>query len=150
MRFATKFDRLIVVVLIVGAAVSLGLPARGWLLGRVPAEVPLGVMAVWLYVLLSTLPQYYEMRDDGLFLRLGAMRRVLVPYVSLAELQPDTSTKSAGVFSVDRMRVVTTDGRLFLIAPADAEGFVEELARRAPQLERKGFGLAPRLTAWRQ
>lgn len=91
MRFAAKFDWLPLGLLTVCAAAALGLPLRGWLLGRVPAWVPLGAVLLLAYVLLSMLPQYYEIRADGLFLRLGVARRVLIPYGSIAEVRPETT-----------------------------------------------------------
>lgn len=146
MRFATKFDGLIVFGLIVGGALSVGLPMRAWLLHRLPAAIPLGICAVWAYVLLSTLPQYYEVRDDGLFLRLGVARRVLIPYSSLVELLPDTSARSAGVFSFDRIQIATAS-RTYIIAPEDPAGFLNAVALRTPHLGRKGSGLAPQWTS---
>jgi len=78
---------------------------------------------------------------DGLFLRQG-WRRILIPYASLVELQCMTDSRSAGVFSTQRILVVTAEGKRYLIAVADEEGFLEAVAARCPQLEKRGFGLA--------
>jgi hypothetical protein len=142
MRFATKFDRRMIVMLIIGAAVSLGLPTRSLLVRHQP-PLPIALLpwAIWAVVLVAMLPQYYDVRDDGLFIRQG-LRKVLIPYASLAEMQPFYDTRSAGVFSCDRMRVVTSQLREYVIAPADADAFLDAVARRAPQLQRKGMGLS--------
>ena len=145
MRFATKFDRWLVVVLVLAAPVTgVVLPAVHFLApGAHPAPrwVVLLSPALWLVGLLCTLPQYYEVREDCLFLRQG-WRKSLIPYPSLVELQPMSDSRSAGVFSTDRILVVTQGGKRFLIAPVEQARFLDEVARRTPQLERKGFGLA--------
>jgi len=127
MRFATRFDRWLVVLLVVAALVSCG---------AVPYLLP-----VWLAVLSTMLPQYYEVREDGLFIRQG-WRKTLIPYGSLSELRSVTNSMSAAVFSSQRILIVTSEGRRILIAVAEDDRFLEEVARRAPQLERKAFGLA--------
>jgi hypothetical protein len=101
---------------------------------------------IWSIVLLCTLPQYYEVRPDGLFIRQG-WRKVLIAYADLTELQATTDTRSAAVFSMDRMLVGTRDGRSLIIAPADQEGFLAAVAQRCPRLERKGSGLGSPLSA---
>jgi hypothetical protein len=60
----------------------------------------------------------------------------------LVELQLTSDARSAAVFSTDRILVVTQDGKRFLIAPAEREGFLDAVARKTPELERKSFGLA--------
>ena len=142
MRFATKFDWWIVLALIVGAAVSLGTSTHGWLTThRPPLAMVLFLWAVWILLLLATLPQYYEVRADGLYIRQG-IQASLIPYCDLAEVQPSTDSRGAGVFSLDRIRVVTSRPRTYVIAPADQNGFLDAVASRAPQLERKGAGLS--------
>jgi len=126
MRFATRFDRWLVVLLVVAALVSCG---------AVPYLVP-----IWLAVLSTMLPQYYEVRESGLFIRQG-WQEILIPYASLIELQSVTNSMSAAVFSSQRILVVTSEGRRVLIAVAEDDRFLEEVARRAPQLERKAYGL---------
>jgi hypothetical protein len=142
MRFATKFDRWLVVVLVLtGALTCVILPIR--FLVSSPHSAPIGAfipLAIWLIVLPSTLPQYYEVREDGLFLRQG-WRKTLIPYESLAELQPMSDSRSAAVFSTDRILVITQAGTRFLIAPAERERFIDQVERKTPQLERRGFGL---------
>jgi len=145
MRFATKFDRWLTVAMGLAAFVTfVCLPAIRLLwpnAGVIPLPVVFLPWAIWIFVLASTLPQYYEVRDDGLFLRQG-IRKTLIPWPSLVELQTMTDFRSAGVFSTDRILVVTREAAQFIIAPADRQGFLEQVARHTPQLEQKSFGLA--------
>ena len=150
MRFETKFDWWIVAAIIVGAFVSLVMPLIGPQHGPyhhpAPPWVTFLVWLLWAAVLACTLPQYYEVRGEGLFIRQG-WRRVSLAYSDLVELQATTDARSAAVFSVDRLAVGTRDGRTFVIAPADQAGFLNAIAERCPQLERKGFGLGLRISA---
>jgi hypothetical protein len=143
-RFRTRFDRWLVAVLALVAVVTgITLPALRLLApGDHPAPLWLVFLPVplWALVLASFLPQYYEMRKDGLFLRLG-WRRVLIPYGSLVELRPASDSRSATAFSREALEVVARDGGIYRIAVAEEGRFVEEVARRCPHLERKGFGL---------
>jgi hypothetical protein len=145
MRFATKFDRGIVWLLL-PAAVFTGvvLPILRLLhIGAHPAPLPIALfpIPIWLFALAATLPQYYEVRGDGLFIRQG-WRRVLVPYPSLAELKGGFDSRSAGVYSMDRVVIVTRENRRYIIAPADQQGFLDAVAQCTPHLERRGSGLA--------
>jgi hypothetical protein len=151
LRFETKFDRWIVAMLAVAAFATLVLP---WILpensGRyhhpAPVWVKLLAWGIWAIALPCSLPQYYEVRDDGLFIRQG-WRRVLIAFADLVEVQATSDTKSAAVFSADRVSVVTRDSRTFVIAPADQDAFFDALAQRCPQLSRKGFGLTVTISA---
>jgi hypothetical protein len=144
MRFATRYDRWLVALLVLaGSASCVVLP---WVRFYAPSDHPgppwMAFIAwpIWILALAATLPQYYELRDDALFIRQG-WRRILAPYGALLEVQSVTSAMSAAVFSTQRLLVVSNDGRQILIAVADEDRFMSELARRAPQLERKAFGL---------
>jgi|SRR6185437_14864581 len=142
MRFKTKFDWWIVAAL--GVAPTLfGYSLTRVVLGHGRQEmlwVMSGVMLVWLGAMSACWPQYYEIRDDGLFVRQG-WRRIFAPYDSLTSVTTTTSALSAAVFSTDRVAVTTSDGRLLLIAPANQMDFLDEIAARAPQFERRAGGL---------
>ena len=144
MRFKTKFDRWIVIVLVLTAALTcILLPVvRVLVPGSQPIPLPAVFVPVviWLIVLPNTLPQYYELRSDGLFIRQG-WRKSLVPYASIAEAQAMADTRSAPVFSADRIHIVTETGKRFIIAVAEEERFLDELAKRCPQLNQKPSGL---------
>ena len=95
---------------------------------------------VWLFVIPCTLPQYCETRLNGLFLRQG-WKRILIPWRSLVQLQSVTDSGSAGVFSTQRILVVSSEGKQRLIAVADEDLFLAEVLKRCPALEKKSFGL---------
>lgn len=75
MRFATKVHRWLLALLAV-AFVILGviMPLKAWFApGPHPPALPVFFLpwAIWSIVLPCTLPQYYEVREDGLFIRQG-------------------------------------------------------------------------------
>jgi hypothetical protein len=150
MRFETRYDRWLVVLLVVAAtATCVFLPVLAFLdSGRQPRALPVAFApwAIWLFVIACTLPQYYEVREDGLFLRQGWRRR-LIPYASLVEIQSIVDSRSAAVFSSQRMLLVTRENRRFLIAVAEEERFLTEISKRCPLLERKSFGLGTVLSS---
>jgi hypothetical protein len=95
MRFRTRYDAGLVVVQLVAFVGLLVLRLRS------RAVSPLGwldmlFLAIWALVPLSTLPRYYDVRDDGLFLRRG-WRRNLIPYASLTELELQGSRRGGGL-----------------------------------------------------
>jgi hypothetical protein len=144
-RFETRYDRWLVIVLLIAAVFTcLVIPAL-IIAGRgphaPPSWIPFVPWGLWLAVLVSTLPQYYETREDGLFLRQGWKKRLL-PYDSLVELRSTTDARSAGVFSMQRINITTREGRRFIIAVAEEDLFFATVAERCPQLARSGFGLA--------
>jgi len=87
-----------------------------------------------------TLPQYYETRFNGSFLRQG-WKRILTPWGSLVQLQSVTDSGGAGLFSTQRILVVSSEGKQRLIAVADEDLFLAEVLKRCPALEKKSFGL---------
>jgi hypothetical protein len=89
------------------------------------------------------LPQYYEVREDGLFIRQGR-KKSLLPYSALRELEAVNSPFSAPVFSTHRLQITAVPGGEFLVAVAEQERFLAEVARHAPQLEQRPSGLKTR------
>jgi len=142
MRFETKYDRAILTILLVVVVCFAGPPVFIYFSDhRAGLGLPLLPPALILITLSFMLPQYYEVRADGLFIRQG-WRRVLIPYKSLLELQPTMDLGGNGTFSTDRVRILTAENRRYFIAPAEQERFMKEVSSRAPQLEWKGSGLA--------
>ena len=99
--------------------------------------------AIVLFVLAFILPQYYEVREDGLFIRQG-WKKALLPYSALRELEAVNSAISARVFSTHRLQITAVPGGEFLIAVAEQERFLDEVARHAQQLEQRPTGLKMR------
>jgi hypothetical protein len=147
MRFETKYDTWLVIVLGLASTLTcVVLPVvRIVAPGSHPGPLWLTLMPVvlWLIVITCTLPQYYELRANGLFIRQG-WKKSLIPYASLVELQPVSDSRSAGVFSTDRILLSTLAGRQFVIAVEQEARFIAEVSKRCPQLERRpsGFGIA--------
>jgi hypothetical protein len=146
MRFETRYDKWLAGVLIAIGLLLFGLPvalhshlaAHGQ-----PIWPLLPGPAIYLLALSVTLPQYYELREEGLYIRQG-WRKTLLPYSALCELCTADSVLSAPVFSTHRLQVTAVPGGLFLIAVAEQERFLAEVARRAPQLEQWPSGLKSR------
>lgn len=146
MRFATKVDRWLAWLLVLAAIVTCLMIPGIRLFAPGAATTPLWLaflpLLIWLAALTCALPQYYEVRENGLFVRQGWRKR-LIPYASLLGLQPISDSRSAPVFSTDRLLVETREGNL-LIAVAEQERFLAEVSKRCPQLEHTGFGLRMR------
>ena len=143
MRFRTRFDRSLVIVMsLVAVLTCITFPLLRFLSPGdhpAPAWLVFLPLPLWAAAIVSTLPQYYELRENGLFLRQG-WRRVFIPYAELAGLQPSWSAQGAYVFSTRRILLLTRQGKRHLIAVAEEEKFIVEVAKHCPQLERKGFG----------
>ncbi len=143
MRFETKFDRWLVAVSVLGAVIAGVAPALRFVAPGAHFARPWVLfltLASCVVALRFTLPQYYEVQEGGLFLRQG-WRKTLIPYASLVELQPMSSTRSASVFSINRILVATGDGKRFVIALVEEERFLNEVSKRCPRLQRRNSGL---------
>jgi hypothetical protein len=143
MRFETKFDRWIVAVMVGGVALSLVVPAELFFTAVEPHRPPLWCAIlpwlIWGVVLTCMLPQYYEVRTAGLFIRQG-WRKILIPYAALVGIQAVSDAHSAGVFSTDRLLVTTRQGKCYVIAPAEQRQFLDEVSQKT-LLERRGSGI---------
>jgi len=146
MRFKTRYDTWLVTLLAAIGLILLGLPlalystlaAHGqpiWPL--LPGPV------IYLLVFSATLPQYYEVREEGLYIRQG-WKGTLLPYPAISEVRVWNSALSAAVFSTHRLKVTAAPGGSFVIAVAEQERFLSEIARRSPQLEQSSSGLKGR------
>ena len=142
MRFETKFDWGTKAALVVGA---IGIPlilVLGFLRHRTFTSwwIPISPITAQLLVAPWSLPQYYEVREDGLFIRQG-FRRTLIPYASLVTIRPAPIARAFRVFSMDRLLVATETGKRFTIAVAEQELFLAEVLTHCPQLEAKHSSL---------
>ncbi len=143
MRFDTRYDRWIVVLLT--GVMTFWTIAAGLLFLK-DADIseygkfliPMAILVT--ITLLFCLPQYYEIRTNGLFLRRGT-RKKLLPFSQVFELQVTVDGRSAPVFSTHRILVVTQDGQKEIIAVKEEDRFLKEMMIRCPHLERKSYGL---------
>ena len=143
MRFKTKFDRGMQPALII-AVVFICVGSLFYILNPYH-RTGRAVLSLWpvayLLIIPWAWPQYYEVREDGLFLRQG-FRKNLIPYQSLVVLRSiQANSRNLRVFSADRMLVVTETGNRFVIAVAEQERFLAEVSKRCPQLELKQSSL---------
>ena len=138
MRFKTRYDAWLVAVLSAVALEMLVMPCAFYFTNVVQgAQMWLFLVGpvIMAFVLSLTLPQYYELRDDGMFIRQG-WRRALLSYDGLRELRAETGVLSAPVFSTHRIYVTAASAGGWVIAVAEEEKFLAEVRRRAPQLQR--------------
>ncbi|MFP5235022.1 MAG: PH domain-containing protein [Acidobacteriota bacterium] len=137
MRFKTRYDGWILAVLVVAGVIQVGIPASIYLGGAVPAKwlwiFLVGPLAIG-FVLWMTLPQYYDVREDGLFIRQG-WRKAVLPYADLNEMRAEDGVLSAPVFSLHRIYLNTTQSGQWVIAVAEQDRFLAEVKTRAPQLK---------------
>jgi hypothetical protein len=119
----------------------------GWMILLVsPAVAVLERLFVW--------PVTYDpeaTRADGepiLLVRGGRLLRYEIPIDQITEVKPATYQTSSPALSLDRLEIKypTPNGfrRSLLISPRDRDGFLDELARRAGNLERTGDRLTRR------
>jgi Bacterial PH domain len=154
MVYRTKIDTRIARPL----ALAIVLPAAAGLAFLIQGEAPAWV--VWIFfmpslgivVLLSLIgwPVDYDpgaSAADGepiLLVRSGLIR-YRIPLAQISEVRPSAETSSSPAWSLDRLKVVclTRSGfhRSLLISPRDRDGFLDELARHANNLERDGNSL---------
>lgn len=137
MRFETRYDGWIVTVLAAEGMLFVILPLAFYFNHVMPGG------QLWLFligplvmalVLFLTLPQYYEVREDGLFIRQG-WRKALLPYAALREMHADDGVLSAPVFSTHRVYLSADPGRQWVLAVKEQDQFLAEVKRHAPQLK---------------
>lgn len=118
MTYDAKFDWWLAAVIVV-AIVLLVTSGNYWVGGPV-----LGVL------LLSAYPQTYETTPSGLIVR-AVLGRQLIPYRVMTFVGP----------SAARVRIRYGLGSELLIAPAQQEKFLADVAARTPHLSRQGEAL---------
>jgi hypothetical protein len=128
LRYRAKVDWWIGVAIVVGLMLPLVMAnfTTPWLYGA--AAVP------WVIVFGLCYPQSYETTAEGLLIRAGLMRR-LIPYGSITRAEPSRDARSSMALSLDRVRIVYGDfSREVFLSPVEKSAFLEDLAKRAPQL----------------
>jgi hypothetical protein len=91
--------------------------------------------AVWGLMLVAMLPHYYEIREDGLLLRLRWRRR-LIPYASLVEVWDRPDRTNVRFAAVSLVRVTTDSGNRYTFGVEEKGRFLDELGRRSPRAVR--------------
>lgn len=87
---------------------------------------------VWAMMLVAMLPQYYELREDGLLLRLRWKTRV-IPYASVVELW-DLPNRPIFRAEVNLGRVITNTGETHTFGVEEKDRFLKELSKHCPQV----------------
>jgi hypothetical protein len=151
MHFKTRYDAWLVVVVGAVAMLMIVMPCLMYFSGDARAGQMwmflIGPM-VMVVALSAALPQYYDLREDGLSIRQG-WRRAFLRYADLCQLRADTCVLSARVFSTHRVYLSAAPGGDWILAVADQERFLAEVQARAPQLQKVPGGLAmPRESDW--
>jgi hypothetical protein len=85
-------------------------------------------------------PQSYETTKDGLIVRAGLVRR-LIPYNAITFVGPSDEGSFSFALSLDRVSIRYGTNSGVLIAPADYQAFLDDLAARATHLTRRGRDL---------
>jgi hypothetical protein len=91
--------------------------------------------AVWVMMLAAMLPQYYEVREDGLFLRLRWKTR-LIPYASLVGLSDRPNRTNTLRAEVNLVRVTTNTGEIYTFGVEEKDRFLNELSKHCAQVAR--------------
>ncbi|MEP6716696.1 MAG: PH domain-containing protein [Terriglobia bacterium] len=143
MRFQTKFDTWLAITLLISMAATLVTPVVLLILAAVRQRpVPWGLAippAIWVVAIAATLPQYYDIREDGLYVRQG-WHKALIPYSLIFKVQAVSNTLSSAVYSSERVKIDTQSRGSFMIAPVDRDRFMSELARHTPGTAFAGSG----------
>jgi hypothetical protein len=127
--FHTGFDRWMTAAI----AVAVGPGAViGWLVPKARViQLLLAayfVLAIW-YLYRNT---YYTFGELCLHLRFGPLHAD-VPYSNIRSAVPGHRADAGYAFSMRRLVIELGEGDRILISPADRDGFLDELHRRAPQ-----------------
>lgn len=121
---------------VVSVAVCVGL-VRGGKTSELPIGVATVLVVFGVYFGL-VLPMRYGLDDTHLVVRFGVCRQ-RVPLADITEVHPTCNPLSSPALSLDRLRVQYGHGffKAVMISPADRDGFLDDLARRAG-LNREG------------
>jgi hypothetical protein len=88
---------------------------------------------------LCALPQTYLLAADGVYIRAGLVRR-FIPYNVITFVGPCGGGRNLAM-TLDGVCVRYGLNSEVRIAPADAAGFIADVAHRSPHLEKRGHDL---------
>lgn len=139
LRFSTRVDRWLAVVIAVYVLVAVGLPA--WHLGNVVSgntsfDPVMGLLPLVIFGLLwlVTVPCRYEFIDKALVARSGIIR-FSVPLLAITRVRRTWNPMSAPAWSLRRLEIHYGKTQQLLISPENEDAFLQALEARAPQLE---------------
>jgi uncharacterized membrane protein YdbT with pleckstrin-like domain len=137
--FQSKYDLWLVLLL----AATVGVEGFGivsvwtgdapWVIRVLTSLVLVGAASLILWTLVTT---DYRVTSDALRVRSGPLRWT-IPLSSIRSVQPSRSVVAGPAWSLDRLRIETSEEAL-LISPKDRAGFLEALLQRDPALHRDG------------
>ncbi|HEX7708576.1 MAG TPA: PH domain-containing protein [Thermoanaerobaculia bacterium] len=130
--YRSKVDWWLALILCVPPVASIAVVASG-----LPWGVASGLFVLGLYAGLI-FPMRYGVDDTELLVRFGLCRR-RIPLASISEVRPTRNPLSSPALSLDRLHVQFGDGIFseVMISPADRNGFLDAIARKAG-LKREG------------
>lgn len=91
-------------------------------------------------MLVAAVPQYYEVLEDGLFLRLRWKTR-MIPYSSITEVYEVPDRKNHVHAEINLVRITTTTGEILIFGVEERATFVTELLNRCGLVERFTAGV---------
>ena len=97
---------------------------------------------ILLVLMLCAYPQSYETTPKGLVVR-TALTKVLIPYEAISYVGPASEDRDTFSLTADRIRIQYGLASDILIAPANSQAFLSDMAKRTPHLMKRG----QRLTA---
>jgi hypothetical protein len=130
-RYKARVDWFISVSMLVGIAV----PAFIAITQNLPWMSIASVVAAALVFGISY-PQWYETRPDALIIRSGLTSR-LIHYPQIVAVRPSSDNRIAIDYGLGNL----------LIAPQEAQEFMDDIAAHAPQLRKQGVELIARKIA---
>lgn len=141
MRFPSKVDWWLAIILAVIPVVAIGATVASWS----QPDRWVGLVAVAFVIAIYgglVFPLYYEVGDQHLLVRFG-LARYRVSYGDITRVEPSHNPLSSPALSLDRMRIDRSRGSYLLISPRDRDGFLRALGAKTPHLRREGERLVP-------
>ena len=135
MRYRTKVDTWIVVVLAGGVTLAIGIGLVGYLRsGPTPAALlPLSIAALMVAIIcIVAVPTRYEVMPDRLVIRSGLLRWE-VPLTQIVSIRSTSNPLSSPAWSLDRLEVTwlkSGNVRSILISPERTQEFLRDVADR--------------------
>jgi hypothetical protein len=92
---------------------------------------------ILLVLMLCAYPQSYQTAPKWLVVR-SALTKVLIPYETISYIGPASEDHDTFSFTADRIRIQYGPASDILIAPANRNAFLADMAKRTPHLMKRG------------